>query len=82
MCGNEATIRIERVGNGYTVDAYTPGEKDKPGSHKRSVATSPEHVMRAVGSHLKQKVGKKKGKRGSEVRARTSGMKKTARKKA
>lgn len=61
MCGSDENIRIERVGNGYTIDAYTPGEKDKPGKHHRSVATSSEHVMRAVGKHLGKGGKKRKG---------------------
>lgn len=66
MCGNESTMRIERVGNGFTVDAYTPGGKDKPGTHKRSVATSPDQVLRAVGAHLGK--GERKQRRGTSMR--------------
>lgn len=60
MCGEDSTIRIKRVGNGFTIDAYTPGGKDKPGSHKESVATKPEHVLRAVASHIGGRGGKKR----------------------
>lgn len=61
MCGEDSTIRIKRVGNGFTIDAYTPGGKDKPGSHKESVATKPEHVLRAVAQHIGKKGKKPKG---------------------
>jgi hypothetical protein len=58
MCGEDSSVRIKRVGNGFTIDAYTPGSKGKPGEHKESVATKPEHVLRAVAAHI----GKRKGK--------------------
>lgn len=82
MCGNESTIRVERVGNGFTIDAYTPGEKDKPGTHKRSVATSAAHVVQAVGAHLKVK-GKGGGIRlaGGDSVNGPSSLKKTGKKK-
>lgn len=65
MCGEDSTIRVKRVGNGFTIDAYTPGGKDKPGSHRESVATKPEHVLRAVAAHL----GKGKKRKGLSVMA-------------
>lgn len=71
MCGEDSSIRIKRVGNGFTIDAYTPGGKDKPGEHKESVATKPEHVLRAVASHIGKKPKGKKG-RGLTVMAENS----------
>jgi hypothetical protein len=59
MCGSDERISIERVGNGYTIDAYKPGGEGKPGKHHRSVATSPQHVMKTIGTHL-GKGGKKR----------------------
>jgi hypothetical protein len=66
MCGNDSSIRIKRVGNGFTIDAYTPGGKDKPGKHLESVATKPEHVLRAVASHIGAK-GRRRGSKGLVV---------------
>lgn len=54
MCGGESNIRIERAGNGYVVDSYTPGGKDRPGTHKRSVATHPGHVIKLIEGHLRK----------------------------
>jgi hypothetical protein len=61
MCGSDERISVERVGNGYTIDAYKPGGEGKPGKHHRSVATSPEHVMKTIGTHL----GKGKKRKGA-----------------
>ena len=63
MCGGEESIRIERADNGYTVDAYVPGGKDKLGKHKRRVAMNEAHVLRTVGKHL----GSSKGRKGLRV---------------
>jgi hypothetical protein len=59
MCGSDERISVERVGNGYTIDACKPGGEGKPRKHHRSVATSPEHVMKTIGTHLGK--GKRKG---------------------
>lgn len=53
MCGGESRVSIEKMDNGYVVDSYSPGNGDKPGEHKRSVATKPEHVLKIVHGHLK-----------------------------
>lgn len=66
MCGNESTMRIEKMGNGFTFDAYTPGEKDKPGTHKKGVATSPHEVLAHVAAHLGAK-GRRRGSKGLRV---------------
>ena len=63
MCGEEPTIRIEKAGNGYVIDSYTPGTRGKngehsPGKHLRRVATGGHHVVRLLAKHLVK--GKKK----------------------
>ena len=71
MCGGEHSIRIERAGNGFVIDAYEPSSKgDRPGQHKKHVATNAEGVVHIVKKHLgrgkvkeaasKVKVGRKK----------------------
>lgn len=63
MCGGESRLSIERMDNGFVVDHYEPGDGDKPGKHKRSVATKPEHVLKIVHGHLgERKPSKAKGK--------------------
>lgn len=67
MCGGEPNIRIEKAGNGFVIDSYSPGGRDKPGEHKRSVATHPEHALRVIKKHLGGKGMKsKESKRGSK----------------
>ena len=73
MCGSDERISVERVGNGYTIDAYKPGGEGKPGKHHRSVATSPEHVMKTIGTHLG--TGGKKRKGGLSVMSEDAGPK-------
>ena len=65
MCGEEPNIRIEKAGNGFVIDSYTPGKKGKHGEHsrgehKRHVATSGHHAVKLIQSHLLGR--KKKGK--------------------
>jgi len=81
MCGGEGSVRIEPAENGFTIDAYTPGAEGKPGNHRKMIASSPEHAVSLLRPHL-AKIGKKPGKHGSQVRARTSGKKRTARKRS
>lgn len=61
MCGGEGSLRIEPAENGFTIEAYTPGGPDRPGKHKRHVATSPEQALKIAAPHLKgmAKKGKK-----------------------
>jgi hypothetical protein len=68
MCGEEPNIRIEKAGNGYIIDSYTPGTRSKngehsPGKHERHVATGGHHVVRLLSKHLlkgKKKSGRKR----------------------
>lgn len=60
MCGESPSIRIERTDNGFVVDAYSPGGRDTPGRHSRSVATKDAHVLHIVKKHLKKPVRKEK----------------------
>lgn len=80
MCGGEGSVRIDPAENGFTIDTYTLGGEGKPGSHRKMIASSPEHAVSLLRPHL-AKIGKKQGKRGAQVRARTSFRKRTARKK-
>lgn len=68
MCGEEPMVRIERAHNGFIVDAYTPGDRDKPGEHRRQVATSAHHALSLARPHL-AKVGKKRGKSSHKIKA-------------
>lgn len=61
MCGGEGSLRIEPAENGFTIEAYTPGGMDRPGRHKRHVATSPEQALKIAAPHLKNMA--KKGKK-------------------
>lgn len=66
MCGEEPNIRIEKAGNGFIIDSYTPGKKGKQGEysrgeHKRHVATSGHHAVKLLQSHLLGE-GKKRAK--------------------
>jgi len=81
MCGGEGSVRIEPAENGFTIDSYTPGAEGKPGNHRKMIASSPEHAVSLLRPHL-AKIGKKKGRRGSEVRHAPAAKKKTARKRA
>lgn len=63
MCGGEGSIRIEPAENGFTIEAYVPGGKDKPGRHKRMVATTEDGALAAAGKHLRSM----KGRRGIRV---------------
>lgn len=80
MCGGEGSVRIEPAENGFTIDSYTPGELGKPGSHRKMIASSPEHAVTLLRPHL-AKIGKKPGVRGYQVQARTSTRKRSPRKK-
>jgi len=62
MCGSDDTIRIERAGKGFVIDAYSPGD-DGPGEHKKDVATSPKEALRILTPHL-TRVGRKKARKG------------------
>ncbi len=59
MCGGEGSVRIEPADNGLIIRTYTPGGKDKPGSHKDMIATSAEHAMKLMKPHLSKLHGRK-----------------------
>ncbi|MHB1952123.1 MAG: hypothetical protein ACYCOU_00120 [Sulfobacillus sp.] len=90
MCGSDSNIRIEKVGNGYVVDAYEAGGRGKNGEHRegkhhRHIATSPAHVIRLLGKHLGRAkgvegpmLGKGRGKKFLGKRAKAKTMAKRA----
>lgn len=52
MCGGDGSIRIEPAENGFSIDSYTPGNGDKPGRHKKLIASTPQEVAKLLIPHL------------------------------
>jgi hypothetical protein len=74
MCGGEGSLRIEPAENGFTIEAYTPGGMDRPGKHKRHVATTAEQAVKIAHTHLKS-MGKKIKKSPKQVEVKSSASK-------